>query len=82
MDDRLMRQAESLLKQADQAIDPSANGLFDREDLVLLVSRFSAFTREMLGDTCQVEQRKGELAKRLHRSALTHDEQPGISPPN
>lgn len=64
---------ESLLALADQATDPHANGLLDREDLVRLISDFGRLTRTLLSDQNRLEYDQDEMVKRLQRSPFHVD---------
>ena len=88
MDDELRHQAHLLLRQADQAVDAKTNGLFDREDLVRLVSEFRRFTRDVLYAASKIETEKEEMIRRLHRTPHIPDASgdfpnvPAAFPPN
>jgi len=77
----LREQIESLLALADQATDPHNNGLFDREDLVRIVSTFSHLTRTMLNDQSRLECNQDDMVRRLQRSPF-HQELPAVLPPS
>ena len=69
MTQELKDHIDLLLALADQATDPHANGLLDREDLVRLVSNFSDVTRTLMNDQSQMECEGNEMIRRLQRSS-------------
>jgi hypothetical protein len=77
--DELRTRIESLLALADQATDPQNNGLFDREDLVRLISNFSQLTRSLLSDQDRLKCDQDEMIRRLQRTPF-HAEAPGVLP--
>ena len=79
MTEDLREHIDSLLALADQATDPRANGLWDREDLVRLVSDFSQLTRALLNDHHRLACDQDDMVKRLQRSPF-HAEIPSSLP--
>jgi hypothetical protein len=69
MDEKLHTRAERLLIQATKVVDPATNGLYDREDLIRLVSSFISMLGEVLKEN---EQECRAMSDRLRRSPL-HD---------
>lgn len=67
MDDALRQQAEALLREADQAVDRTKNGLWDREDCILLLDQFAMLMRNMMQAQERLESDRGDLARRLQR---------------
>lgn len=67
MDDELRHRAEALLREADQAVDRTNNGLWDREDCILLLGEFAMLMRNMMQAQERLESDRGDLARRLQR---------------
>lgn len=70
MNDALRYQAETLLREADQAVDRTNNGLWDREDCIVLLGQFATLLRNLMQAQERLESDRGELARRLQRRYL------------
>jgi hypothetical protein len=74
MDERLKYSAELLLAQADQAVDRRNNGLWDREDCIVLIDEFRSLLRDLLKDQDRLESDRGDLTRRLQRTYFLRDD--------
>lgn len=70
MDHDTRHLAEALLRQAEQAVDRTSNGLWDREDCILLLDQFASLLRNLMQAQERLESDRGELARRLQRRYL------------
>ena len=64
MDDIRLR-TEALLAEASKAIDAKKNGLYDRGDLVELISTFIPLVQELLEES---QRERRDMTRRLRRS--------------
>jgi len=74
MDDTQLR-VETMLREASKAIHADNNGLYDRADLVELISQFIPVVQELI-EASQRERR--EMTIRLRRSPLRLNETPPL----